>query len=158
MEFLGIDIAPGVFPVSVLELGGDGRDHRRCVTPDDDISGLPSAARNSINDHWTALGGANAWESIIRPPAPPTTLADIKAEAERRILALLPEWKQRNLTARGVELVLALVKNRGWSPEEAAEAAQIQAQWNKVNAIRDRSNDLEQSLPADFAGNQNWPA
>ena len=157
MRLVSLDIDPNAFPVSLLFLLDDGRNHRRCVTPDDDISALPQKSRDAIKAHWAGMNMTD-WQAIAHPPTPPVTPADIKAEAERRILALLPEWKQRNLTARGVELVLTLVKNKGWTADEAAEAAAIEAQWNKVKAVRARSDELEATLPADFAGNGHWPA
>ena len=157
MKLISIETVAGVFPVSLLYRRDDGGNHRLSVTPDDDLSDLPDAAQTDIRAHWAGMDRA-AWEALVRPLPEPVTAADIKGEAERRILALLPDWKQRNLNSRGVELVLALVGNRGWTPEEAAEAATIQAQWDRVKAIRARSDELARMLPGDFAANRNWPA
>jgi hypothetical protein len=156
MQLVGIDIAAGAFPVSLLFLKDDGGNHRRSVTPDDDIADLPRATQATIRAHWAAMD-LGEWEAIARPPAPPVTPAEIKGEAERRILSRLPEWKQRNLTARGVELVLARVVNGSWTKAQADEAAAMQAAWDRVKAIRSRSDELEQTLPGDFAANRNWP-
>ncbi len=71
-------------------------------------------------------------------------VAQIKAEAGRRILAVLPEWEQRNLTARSVELLH--IGKAAWTTEEAAEAAAIDALWAGAKAIRSISDDLEASL------------
>lgn len=84
-----------------------------------------------------------------------------KSEAQRRILAIAPEWKQRNLTARAAELVMAGEAN--WTPEEAAEAAVIRQAWDGIKAIRLASDTLETEVadgtwsgaPADWPG---WPA
>ncbi len=157
MYLQSIDIVAGVFPVSLFFVGDDGGHFRRCVAPGDDISTLPQKSRDEIKAHWAGMNMSD-WQAIAHPPSPPVTSADIKAEAERRILAVLPEWKQRNLTARGVELVLALIKNKGWTAAEAIEAAAIQGQWDKVKAIRARSDELEQTLPTDFADNGHWTA
>ncbi len=158
MQFIALDFNPAAVPVGLLFRKQDGGNHRRCVTPGADMSDLPAKAQERIAVHWESLGGDAAWQAIAYPPPAPATAADIKAEAERRILAVLPEWKQRNLTARGIELLLALVKNRGWTAAETAEATAIQADWDKVKAIRARSDDLEQELPADCMANRNWPA
>ena len=155
MKVLAFDIAPGVFPVSILSEMDDGRHRRHCVTPDDDISGLPAAARDAITAHWAAMD-LGEWQAIAHPPVVPPSEAEIGMEAERRILKVMPEWKQRNLTARGVELLQARVLNGRWSPEDAAEAAAIQAQWDRVKAIRARSDELEQTLPIDFTADQHW--
>ena len=157
MKFSRIDIESGAFGASVLETADDGQLHRRAVTPDDDISDLPATARSKITEHWASMDMAE-WDRLAHPPADPVTAADIKAEAKRRILALLPAWKQRNLTARGVELTLARAVNGKWSDAEAAEAAGIQAQWDKVKAIRAASDDLEKSLPTDYTADARWPS
>ena len=157
MQFVSVDITPGAFPVSLLYRTANGSNYRRCVTPDDDVSDLPLDAQDTIKSHWGGVDMAE-WKALAHPPSPPVTSADIKAEAERRIFAVLPEWKQRNLTARAVELLLALVKNNGWTAAEAAEAAAIQGQWDKVKTIRARSDELEQMLPTDFADSGHWTA
>ena len=57
----------------------------------------------------------------------------IKAECEKRILSIMPEWKQRNIIA---DL---------WSDDEAVETAAA-AEWAKVTALRAKSNEIEASL------------
>lgn len=65
----------------------------------------------------------------------------IKEEAGRRIQAIIPEWKQRNLTARGVRL---LHKGKGtWTDEEKAEWTAGEAAWVQVDATRSKSDLLE---------------
>lgn len=83
---------------------------------------------------------------------------DIKNEARRRIVSLLPEWKQANMTARGVELLTLRVSGSQWSQSEQGEAAAIQAAWAWVRSIRAASNELETTRPADFASDTHWPA
>src|SRR5262245_47101253 len=51
----------------------------------------------------------------------PEQLQAVKDEARRRILARYPDWKQANMTARGIELVHAQA-GKGWTAEEKAEA------------------------------------
>lgn len=85
----------------------------------------------------------------------------VKDEARRRILELYPDWVQWNMTARGVVL-LNLAREREWTPEESAEAAELQAAWSSINAIRQRSGELEASIPEDphgiaaFEPTQGW--
>jgi hypothetical protein len=156
MDLLHIETTPGAFPVSLLYRKADGGLHRRTMTPDDDLSELPAAALAEIEGHWAALDAAE-WERLVRPALSPPTALDVKAEAGRRILQIAPDWKQRNLTARGVELVLALVKNKPWTAEEAAEAQAIQAVWDRIKAVRAASDGLEAALPQDFADDRHWP-
>lgn len=68
-------------------------------------------------------------------------IAEIKNEAQRRIFEIAPEWKQRNLTARAVELI-----NLGQNSTQ--EFSDIQAVWDSVKAIRDTSDQLEADVNA----------
>jgi hypothetical protein len=81
-------------------------------------------------------------------------IADVKAEAQRRILAIFGAQdlssglvKQMNLMARGVELTDK--KTAGTrTPQEDAEAASLQAVWDQVKAIRNASNLIEADVPS----------
>ena len=57
----------------------------------------------------------------------------IKEECERRILGIMPAWKQRNTIA---DL---------WSDDANIEAAAA-AEWAKVTALRTKSNEIEASI------------
>lgn len=85
-------------------------------------------------------------------------LAAVKLEARNRILARYPEWKQANMTARGVELV-NLRAGRAWTVEEQAEADALQAAWDWVKAVRSASDVIEAMtpIPADFRDAKYWP-
>lgn len=102
---------------------------------------------------WREDGG-----EIAPYAAPPTTAADIKAEAARRIMTRYPEWKQRNMTARGVEL-LHIQAGRSWTPDEQAEADALQAAWDWIGSVRAASDTLEaaQPIPADWRDDPHWP-
>lgn len=66
----------------------------------------------------------------------------IKAEAARRIELLAPEWRQRNMTARGLELLM-LSMQRTLTADEAAEIVAIEAVWMMIKAVRAASNGVE---------------
>lgn len=68
--------------------------------------------------------------------------SQVKMEAQRRILELVPTWKQNNLTARMVELVNKKLVDT-LTVEEEAEIAAVQAIWDQVKAIRTNSDELE---------------
>lgn len=84
---------------------------------------------------------------------------DVKAEANRRILAILPEWKQRNYTARAVEKVAAgEVGDDEWNDMQTA--------WQQIKAIRVASDAIEAEVAAltdeqageyDVVNNPLWP-
>lgn len=71
----------------------------------------------------------------------------IKAEAQRRIEAIFPPWKQRNMIAYAVESL-----NSG---QPVAQA--LLDSWSLVKAIRAHSDALEAN-PAATADDGGWPA
>ena len=83
----------------------------------------------------------------------------VKAEARKRILAIYPEWKQQNLTARAVELVELKHDNTTWTSAEQTEADAIKVIWEWVKSVRTASDDLEAQnpVPADFFEDTYWP-
>lgn len=80
----------------------------------------------------------------------------VKAEANRRILAIAPEWQQRNMIARSVEL-LSIVKDN-WSNEEKEEVANIEKVWQLIKQIRLKSNEIEtmNPIPEDYKDDKYW--
>lgn len=91
-------------------------------------------------------------------------IAETKGEAQRRIYALVPQWKQVNLTARAVELHQKRLDLVALTQDEQIEVAAIQTLWDKVKAIRAASDLIEADIrasanPTDFdvEGNPTWP-
>ncbi|WP_431861339.1 hypothetical protein [Azospirillum sp.] len=95
-------------------------------------------------------------------------ISEVKEEASRRILAVAPDWKQRNLTARAAELALLYpgVKGVDLPEPERAEYLAGQAVWDRIKELRSVSNDIEAwisdpSRTADdlvtMAGAPGWP-
>jgi len=84
----------------------------------------------------------------------------IKGEAYRRIVARYPEWRQANMTARGVELQDIWRRNGAWSAAEQSEADILTAAWAWIKAVRTASDAIEaiSPPPADFADDSRWPA
>lgn len=80
----------------------------------------------------------------------------VKAEAQRRIISIIPEWKQRNLTARAAELAIKGVSS--WTAEETSEYQSGQAIWNQIKAVRAASDALEAQspIPSDFYDDSYW--
>lgn len=84
-------------------------------------------------------------------------IAAIKAEAHRRIVELVPEWKQRNLTAQAS--ILAEKGRANWTGQELAAWEAGEAVWAQVEAIRAASDALEamDPLPTDYTDDKHWP-
>lgn len=94
----------------------------------------------------------------IEPYAPPAVNPEqVKAEAYRRIVAVCPEWKQRNLTAQAS--ILAEKGRENWTPEDLAAWEAGEAIWKSISAIRAASNEIEgmEPIPQDFADDKYWP-
>lgn len=73
--------------------------------------------------------------------------ARIKAAARRVIVARFPDWKQQNMTARGVELAFKIAEGGTLSEAEQDDAAALMAAWAWIKAVRLHSYALE----ADYA-------
>jgi hypothetical protein len=80
----------------------------------------------------------------------------VKAEAYRRIIAICPEWKQRNLTARAAQL--AKKGEANWTQDEAAEWAAGEAIWDQIATIRTKSGVIEamDPIPEDYTADTYW--
>jgi hypothetical protein len=88
--------------------------------------------------------------------SPFVTIDDVRLEAQRRIYARYPQWKQANMTARAVEL---LRKGEAkWSADDVAESTALDAAWTWIASIRAKSDDLIalRPIPADFADDAYW--
>ena len=70
----------------------------------------------------------------------------VKALAFAKINALLPEWKQRNLTARAAELAMNVAANRSLSQAEKKEWEQGRLLFEKIKKIRLASDDIEAEI------------
>lgn len=80
----------------------------------------------------------------------------IKAEASALILAAFPDWKQRNMTARGVELLQKQVAG-SLTSDETSEIGLLHQAWSWIKSIREHSNALEAELASlDFDALVEW--
>ncbi len=100
------------------------------------------------------------WSGVLRERA----VSGVKAEAGMRITAILPGWKQRNLTARWTELVLIGLMRLAehvnfelFTESEMAEIAGGQEAWDQIKAVRKKSDLLEKAVPEDFEADKHWP-
>jgi len=85
----------------------------------------------------------------------------IQAEAMERIITIAPEWKQRNMIARSVELSDIRIGGGSLNETEQAEQSAMQSIWDRIKAIRAFSNVLgagltETTTQADIT-TADWP-
>lgn len=109
--------------------------------------------------HISAKTGHVEWleDDPIDPPEPDPIMAqNVKAEAYRRIIAICPEWKQRNLTAQAV--LLAEKGRSNWTDEEQAAWDAGEVIWSQISAIRAASDVLEalDPIPTDYMDDKHW--
>lgn len=74
----------------------------------------------------------------------------IKNQARNRILQVCPEWKQTNIVARGVEVILGLISSGNTFDSLSAEIKQEivdgLAMWTSIKNIRAKSAALEAEI------------
>ena len=114
----------------------------------------PQVIARLVNKGWLDTG-------VYTPPVDPSVVeadrvANIKLAAGRLITGKLPEWKQRNLSARFTELLEDKVSGKTLSSEKKAEMDAIKAMWSWVKAVRAESDRLEADEDL-YVENGNWP-
>jgi hypothetical protein len=92
---------------------------------------------------------------------------EAKVEAGKRIITILPEWKQRNLLARTAELIEEKADGGTLSSDEDTELTSMKALWIRIKAMRTASNAIEaeidglstreEILDFDIVTNGLWP-
>ena len=90
-----------------------------------------------------------------------------KEEAYSRIIDILPEWKQRNYTAKSVELTEKKVDGIALTQEDTAMLNIIKVAWTLIQEIRAASDNIEIELDSisiiedievyDIKNNILWP-
>ena len=76
-------------------------------------------------------------------------ISKIKAIAERKILAIMPDHKQRNALALGIEMVATHGSDpAGWPADMRAVHSALMGQWASIKAIRAASNTKEAEVAA----------
>lgn len=121
------------------------------------VTPLQSATRSDVVQGNQVIRG---WTITTRAPV----AADVKQEAQRRIVALVGAFsfedcivKQLNASMRANELN-DIRHDRALTDAEAAEAAALRALAAAIKAIRTKSNEIEamNPIPADFTENSRW--
>ena len=106
-------------------------------------------------------GGTYGGSTFTRKAVELVTVSSemVKDEAMRRILATVPEWKQRNLTARAAIMAKKVADGGTLTTSEATEWADGESIWNQVDAIRSASDALEATspIPTNYTDASHWP-
>jgi hypothetical protein len=95
--------------------------------------------------------GAQALIDTFDPVAAvvPLKVAAVKAEAQRRIFAIMPAWKQSNLMAQALNDIIDHGQDATARPaDQKATKVAADAAWGKIKAIREASNVIEAKLLA----------
>lgn len=154
-------VAPGDAPVSVGGIdmtqrwlaGLTGGDLAAFDLARAEVAGVPPVPGLGDPPTLEDVEGAPVWTWSPQGLANFRALrvAQIKAEAGRRILAAYPLWKQANLTKRAAELN-DLRFDRELTEGEGVERLALKAAGAWVDAVRAASNALEAALPTDAGG------
>lgn len=97
----------------------------------------------------------NDYADILAASEEAERIATIKAEASRRITEKYPEWKQRNMLARSLELTNKVAMTGTLDQDEQDEVAAMKVVWSWISDVRNVSNIAEAAgaQPQDI----NWP-
>jgi len=119
------------------------------LTDRDVPEGHTVAPQKPSGDHtWSGA----AW---VVPDPDPITPEQVKAEAYQIIIAICPEWKQRNLTAQAS--ILAEKGRANWTADELTAWNAGEAIWQQIAAVRARSDELEAMDPIPLDYDTRWP-
>ncbi len=100
---------------------------------------------------WLSIEGNNVLPRYTLSELKDVRIAEIKAEASKRIIAAYPEWRQRNHMAAVVDIqnkeLIALKANTTYtlSADELTIVAAAQAAKTEIFNIRAKSDELEAS-------------
>ncbi len=106
--------------------------------------------------------GWDTWDgsAVVKYTAPPATVADVKAEAGRRITSKYPAWKQTNMIAHSTELQEIRIVGGTLTADQQRETIELAAAWAWVRSVREASDAIEADLPmsvSDMEADARWP-
>jgi len=97
------------------------------------------------------VDGTPASDTPIDPSA-------VKSEAGRRIVAICPEWQQRNYIATDLTYTKIIQGGGSLTAEQESDRAEMEAVWTTIQGIRTKSDEIEvmSPIPADFREDSYW--
>jgi len=136
----------GVYPVAIADAPPYDRDTERLVQAE------PTLADGKWVRGWTVVP-LTADELAQRRAA---MVEGVKQEASKRILAIAPDYKQRNMLARSAELLR--IGEANLTQEQRDEVLAIESVWQTIQMIRVRSDAIEamDPIPPDYTDDKYW--
>ena len=135
------------------------------INPQGQKYGIDSNQNHLIKEDWIECQKKedDTWAmnyNIDGTPAPdaPIRSGSVKGEAGRRILAICPEWKQRNYIATSLTFTDMIQDGETLTAEQETQRSEIKAIWNTIQGIRTKSDEIEamSPIPADFKDDSYW--
>ena len=100
----------------------------------------------------------DTWDGVkLTPKTPdPVTIAQVNAEAQRRIFEVMPQHKQANTTAQAA--VLAAKGSTNWTPAEIEAWNAGLTEYMAITRLRAHSDNLNlmDPVPQDYADDKWW--
>ena len=135
------------------------------IDPQGEKFGILGGQDNLIKEDWVEcqkkqdgeyadnynIDGTIAPDDLIDPVA-------VKSEAGRRILAICPEWKQRNHIATDLTYTKIIQSGGTLTTEQESDRAEIEVVWTAIQSIRTKSDEIEamSPVPADYTDDSYW--
>ena len=135
------------------------------INPQGQKYGIDSNQNHLIKEDWIECQKKedDTWAmnyNIDGTPAPdaPIRSGSVKGEAGRRILAICPEWKQRNHIATDLTYTKVIQGGGTLTTEQESDRAEMEAVWESIQSIRTKSDEIEvmSPIPADFKDDSYW--
>jgi len=135
------------------------------INPQGQKYGIDSNQNHLIKEDWIECQKKEdgTWAmnyNIDGTPAPdaPIRSGSVKGEAGRRILAICPEWKQRNHIATDLTYTKIIQGGGTLTTEQESDRAEMEAVWESIQSIRTKSDEIEvmSPIPADFRDDSYW--
>jgi hypothetical protein len=135
-----------VYPVLTADAPPYNRDTERLVQAE------PALVDGKWVRGWTVV--PLTADELARRRA--TMVEGVKREASKRILSIAPDYKQRNMLARSVELLR--IGEANLTQEQRDEVLAIELIWETIQMIRARSDAIEsmQPIPPDYTDDKYW--
>ena len=120
-----------------------------------------------VTEGDASLGLGPVTIALYVPSAP--AAEEVRAEARRRIMALMNARDERHLQSLILDVTREAVRlqnkklkyiedrsNPGWTAREAARAAELEKLDRAIEALRTRSAEMEENPPVDYADDRYW--
>lgn len=111
--------------------------------------------RNATPEEEAAILAQQAADSQPRP----VTVAEVKAECNRRVLDVMVEYTQRNTLAAGMAMITQYGPDpTTWPVEKQTKYNDSIMQWAEIERLRARSDAIEamNPIPSDYTNDTYW--